>query len=115
MLMPGVWHPWDGIIHVDVLPPAAFIQLLCPLMSQLVKGSGHAVAVQMPDKCAAPLVLMTQDAYGGFADQRIVEDFAYYADAVFAELGQHVQSWVTFNEPLVVCETGYKIGQLAMR
>jgi hypothetical protein len=33
--------------------------------------------------------------YGGFLDPQIAEDFVYYADTVFRELGHLVQHWIT--------------------
>jgi beta-glucosidase/6-phospho-beta-glucosidase/beta-galactosidase len=51
-----------------------------------------------------------QDAYGGFAGSEVVGDFVYYADAVFSHLGRFVKKWITFNEPLVTCDLGFKAG-----
>lgn len=56
-----------------------------------------------------------QDEYGGFNSSRIADDFAYYSDVVFRELGALVRSWVTFNEPLVVCDLGFKAGACGRR
>ena len=53
---------------------------------------------------------MLQDAYGGFNSSRLVDDFVYYADAVFSHLGRFVKTWITFNEPLVTCDLGFKAG-----
>lgn len=52
-----------------------------------------------------------QDAYGGFNSSSIVDDFVYYADAVFGQLGPLVKTWITFNEPLVTCDLGFKAGE----
>ncbi|KAI8463165.1 MAG: glycoside hydrolase superfamily [Monoraphidium minutum] len=54
-----------------------------------------------------------QDMYGGFADAQFAEDFAYYADAAFRELGHLVRHWVTFNAPLAICQHGYGTGAIA--
>jgi beta-glucosidase/6-phospho-beta-glucosidase/beta-galactosidase len=35
----------------------------------------------------------------------------YYADTVFSHLGRFVQKWITFNEPLVTCDLGFKAGE----
>jgi beta-glucosidase/6-phospho-beta-glucosidase/beta-galactosidase len=51
-----------------------------------------------------------QDEYGGFNSSRLVDDFAYYADTVFSHLGRFVKTWITFNEPLVTCDLGFKAG-----
>lgn len=39
-----------------------------------------------------------EDKYNGWLDQRIIEDFADYADACFAVFGDRVKMWVTVNE-----------------
>lgn len=52
-----------------------------------------------------------QDEYAGFNSSRVVEDFVYYADTVFSHLGRFVKTWITFNEPLVTCDLGYKYGE----
>jgi beta-glucosidase/6-phospho-beta-glucosidase/beta-galactosidase len=36
-----------------------------------------------------------QDLYGGFLDPQVADDFAYYADTAFRELGHLVRHWVT--------------------
>jgi 6-phospho-beta-glucosidase len=56
-------------------------------------------------------VLLLQDEYGGFNSSRVVDDFVYYADTVFNQLGRFVKTWVTFNEPLVTCDMGFKAGE----
>jgi beta-glucosidase/6-phospho-beta-glucosidase/beta-galactosidase len=49
-----------------------------------------------------------QDSYGGFLSRELVHDFAAYADLAFRELGPlGVKRWITFNEPLSICEMGY--------
>ena len=42
-----------------------------------------------------PPPLPPQDMYGGLLDAQFVEDFAYYADTVFSELGHLVRHWLT--------------------
>lgn len=58
-----------------------------------------------------------QDAYGGFNDStRLVKDFVYYADVAFSHLGPLMRGgrWITFNEPLVTCDMGFKAGDLRL-
>lgn len=55
-----------------------------------------------------------QDKYGGFNSSQLVDDFVYYADTVFSHLGRFVQRWITFNEPLVTCDLGFKAGERPM-
>lgn len=54
-----------------------------------------------------------QEAYGGFNSSRVVEDYVYYADVVFKHLGRYVGAgdWISFNEPLVTCDLGFKAGE----
>ncbi|GMH19459.1 hypothetical protein Nepgr_021300 [Nepenthes gracilis] len=51
------------------------------------------------------------DRYGGWLSPKLREDFRYYADVCFKFLGDRVKYWVTFNEPNVVAEYGYRSGQ----
>ncbi|KAF8059426.1 BGLU42 [Scenedesmus sp. PABB004] len=50
-----------------------------------------------------------QDAYGGFTSPRVQDDFEYYADVLFRELGDLVDQWMTFNEVISICELGYQL------
>lgn len=52
-------------------------------------------------------LLPLQEKYGGFLNKQFQDDFVYYADAVFKHLGPFVQNWMTFNEPLSICQLGY--------
>jgi beta-glucosidase len=54
-----------------------------------------------------------QDAYGGFLDGQLADDYAYYADVVFGALGDLVGHWLTFSEPMSICQLGYGIGVFA--
>ena len=56
-----------------------------------------------------------QDRHGGFMDETgaFQDAFAYYADVLFRELGPYVKLWMTFNEPLSICELGYSKGVFA--
>lgn len=56
-----------------------------------------------------------QDKYGGFIDKsgQFVKDFAYYAEAVFKALAPYTDQFVTFNEPLSICQLGYGISLFA--
>jgi beta-glucosidase/6-phospho-beta-glucosidase/beta-galactosidase len=44
-----------------------------------------------------------QNAYGGWLDRRVVEDFANYARVIFKALAPKVDIWITINEPQVIC------------
>ena len=50
---------------------------------------------------------------GGWANPAIVEYFNDFAKYMFAELGDDVESWITFNEPWVVAFMGYHNGRFA--
>ena len=47
--------------------------------------------------------LQTVFEYGGFFNETIIEDFAYYSNIVYRRLGSLIGTWVTFNEPRVFC------------
>ncbi|CAH2058014.1 unnamed protein product [Thlaspi arvense] len=51
-----------------------------------------------------------EDAYGGFRDERIVNDFRDYADLCFKHFGDRVKHWMTLNEQLTVVRQGYMNG-----
>lgn len=44
---------------------------------------------------------------GGFDNRRIVEAFAHFAAVCFQAFGSKVSRWITFNEPIIIPETGY--------
>jgi beta-glucosidase/6-phospho-beta-glucosidase/beta-galactosidase len=44
-----------------------------------------------------------QDSYNGFVDRKIVDDYVNYADILFANFGDRVHDWMTFNEPWITC------------
>ncbi|KAI8476896.1 MAG: beta-glucosidase 1B [Monoraphidium minutum] len=56
-----------------------------------------------------------QDSAGGFhAEGAAFQDaFVYYADTLYRELGPLVKLWMTFNEPLSICDLGYGSGVFA--
>jgi beta-glucosidase len=53
-----------------------------------------------------------QDA-GGWANRETALRFADYAALVIDAFGDRVRSWITLNEPQVVAENGYRIGNHA--
>lgn len=55
-------------------------------------------------------VACLQDTYGGFLDYQLSDDFAYYADIAFEHLGPYIKHWLTFNEPMSICQLGYGVG-----
>jgi len=59
------------------------------------------------------LPLALEEAYGGFRDRRIIEDFRDYADVCFREFGDRVKNWITLNEPWSFSYGGYAVGFLA--
>lgn len=52
---------------------------------------------------------------GGFLNSSMMEWFAEYAEVAFKLFGDDVKHWITFNEPIVVCEFGYGSGGAAPR
>jgi len=59
--------------------------------------------------------LPVQDKYGGFLDKtgQFPDDFAYFAEVAYKHFAPYAQYWVTFNEPLSICQLGYGIGIFA--
>ncbi|GER57074.1 beta-glucosidase [Striga asiatica] len=51
-----------------------------------------------------------EDEYQGFLDNRILQDFAEYAEVCFFEFGDRVKMWVTVNEPSTYTTLGYITG-----
>ncbi|XP_063932811.1 myrosinase 1-like isoform X1 [Zophobas morio] len=47
---------------------------------------------------------------GGWLNETIVDIFANYARLAFDLFGDRVKYWVTFNEPLSICQQGYETG-----
>jgi beta-glucosidase len=45
-----------------------------------------------------------QDAYGGWLDPRIIDDFANYSRIVFKALAGKVNFWISLNEPQMFCQ-----------
>jgi len=52
-----------------------------------------------------------EDEYGSWRDRRIADDFADYASAVVAALGDRVERWTTINEILCFSKLGYGVGK----
>ena len=50
---------------------------------------------------------------GGWTNEAMIDLFGDYARVVFQEFGHRVKTFVTVNEPNVVCENGYFTGMLA--
>ncbi|GBG69293.1 hypothetical protein CBR_g3992 [Chara braunii] len=50
------------------------------------------------------------DVYDGWLDDRMIEDFAVFAQTCFAALGDRVKAWITFDQPVLFAALGYGIG-----
>lgn len=48
---------------------------------------------------------------GGLMSPAIVDYFGDYADLLYAEFGDRVKEWITFNEPYIHCSLGYAQGE----
>lgn len=53
--------------------------------------------------CLCGCVQVLQDKYSGFVSPQIIEDYVNYADVLFANFGNRVKDWMTFNEPWITC------------
>jgi beta-galactosidase len=47
----------------------------------------------------------------GWLEESSITEFTKYAAFVALSLGEIVDNWATFNEPMAVCEAGYMMGQ----
>uniref|UniRef100_A0A0D6QZZ2 Beta-glucosidase n=1 Tax=Araucaria cunninghamii TaxID=56994 RepID=A0A0D6QZZ2_ARACU len=47
------------------------------------------------------------DEYGGWLSPKIIDDFTGFANVCFAEFGDRVKNWMTFNEPNFFALFGY--------
>ncbi|XP_024020702.1 beta-glucosidase 12-like [Morus notabilis] len=54
-----------------------------------------------------------EDKYGGFLSPDIVDDYHNYANLCFAQYGDRVKHWTTFNEPYIFSTQGYESGVMA--
>lgn len=51
-----------------------------------------------------------QDAYGGWEDRQIVDDYVNYAKTLFELYGDRVKHWITMNEQNVFTSHGWLLG-----
>ncbi|XP_052742683.1 myrosinase 1 isoform X2 [Bicyclus anynana] len=49
---------------------------------------------------------------GGWANPLIVDWFADYAGIVFSHYADRVKTWITINEPLILCDHMYNVGDI---
>lgn len=54
-----------------------------------------------------------QNVLGGWTNPLLAQHFAEYARLVFERLGSRVKTWITINEPKLVCCYGYGDGVMA--
>ncbi|XP_047505888.1 myrosinase 1-like [Pieris napi] len=50
---------------------------------------------------------------GGWTNPLIVDWFESYADILFRNYGNRVKTWITINEPIVICDFNYNSGAFA--
>ncbi|KAE9597346.1 putative beta-glucosidase [Lupinus albus] len=51
-----------------------------------------------------------EDKYQGWLSNKIINDFANYAEILFQKFGDRVKQWITFNEPHTFATQGYDFG-----
>lgn len=54
-----------------------------------------------------------EDDYNGWLNEKIVSDFAHFAEICFSAFGDRVKHWITLNEPLTFIVEGYGSGVFA--
>ena len=50
---------------------------------------------------------------GGFANSLVIDYFKEFANVLYANFGDRVKQWITFNEPFKFCIDGYGTGTFA--
>ncbi|MEN3040101.1 MAG: GH1 family beta-glucosidase [Bacteroidia bacterium] len=87
-----------------------------------VNPAGIAFYHQVIDACLAEgiepwvtlyhwdLPLALEEAYGGWTNRRILDDFIAYVDLCIKEYGGKVKYWMVLNEPLAFTAVGYLLG-----
>lgn len=82
------------------------VDSVMPGQAHLDPAALSAAGSLRPTRVAPALLVRpaaSQDMYGGFMDPQFAEDFAYYADTVFRELGHLVRHWITVRILLRSC------------
>lgn len=54
-----------------------------------------------------------QAEFEGWYDEKIIDHFVHYATVCFELWGEHVETWITFNEPSVFVLNGMEWGDMA--
>lgn len=54
-----------------------------------------------------------QDEYGGWQNDKMIDDIVLYANTCFQLFGDRIQYWITLNEPLTFVNLGYGNGNHA--
>ncbi|MGL5541618.1 MAG: glycoside hydrolase family 1 protein [Erysipelotrichaceae bacterium] len=75
----------------------------------------HTIIDLLRENDIEPLVTMyhwdlphaLQEAYGGWINRQIIEDFVAYAQLLFEEYGSKVKYWITLNEQNIFTSLGY--------
>ncbi|GJQ82453.1 hypothetical protein Trydic_g11865 [Trypoxylus dichotomus] len=50
---------------------------------------------------------------GGWPNPFLADIFVDYANVLYREFGDRVKDWITFNEPMQICEQGYSVADKA--
>jgi len=50
---------------------------------------------------------------GGWPNEELIQHFTDFARLAYQSFGDRVKRWITFNEPIIVCNNGYGIGDHA--
>lgn len=81
--------------------------------SRLVDELGEAGIEPVVTLYHWDLPLVLDRRLGGWPNRELARYFADFGDLMYRRLGDRVRRWITINEPWVVCQGGYLLGDLA--
>ncbi|KAK1565715.1 hypothetical protein Q3G72_033155 [Acer saccharum] len=85
---------WKGVAYYN--------RLINYLLEKGITPYAHLYHFDLPDAL--------EKKYNGLLSDKVVKDFADYADFCFKTFGDRVKNWMTCNEPKVIAALGYDNG-----
>ncbi|GLT37435.1 hypothetical protein SLA2020_117530 [Shorea laevis] len=95
----------DGTGKVNWKGVAYYNRLINYLLERGITPSANLYHYDLPEAL--------EKRYNGLLNDKVVKDFADYAEFCFKMFGDRVKNWMTFNEPRVVAAFGYDNGFFA--